>query len=194
MVKLEKDIEFIKELDKMKSIERMTSLIGKDKRENDAEHSWHIAVMAMVLEEYVDGDLDLFKVIKMVLVHDLVEIYAGDTFAYDEVGYEDKLERETLAAEKIFGMLSPKKGQELRSYWEEFEAMETREALFANSVDRLQPILNNFYNNGGTWVKYNISREKVLKRIAPIKEVSKDLYAYAEGLVNESVKLGYLEE
>lgn len=194
MTRIERDIEFIKEIDKMKSIDRMTSLIGLDKRENDAEHSWHISVLAMVVEEYLEEEVDLLKVLKMLLVHDLVEIYAGDTFAYDEEGYKDKLERENLAADRVFGILPKDKGQIFRDYWQEFEDMSTREALFANSVDRLQPILNNFYNGGGTWLKHQVPKEKVVQRLEPIKSVSKELYKYAMDLIDRSVELGYLRE
>lgn len=194
MDRILKDIGFIKELDKMKSIKRMTSLIGKDEREDDAQHSWHIAVMAMTLSDYSDEDIELSKVIKMLLIHDIVEIYAGDTFAYDEKGYEDKLEREIKSANKIFGMLSKNKEEEFRSLWDEFEEMETKESMFANSLDRMQPILNNFYNQGGTWVKYGVPKSKILKRVEPIKNSSEKLYEYTLELINKSVEMGYIKE
>ncbi len=158
--RLLKDIEFIVELDKMKSILRQTSLIDKSKRENDAEHSWHISVMAMLLSEYANEEVDIFKVIKMLLVHDLVEIYAGDTFCYDVEGNKSKKDRELKAADIIFGILEEDKGKEMRSLWEEFEEMETKEALFAASMDRLQPFLNNYYSDGGTWKKFGVSKKR----------------------------------
>ena len=146
--RLLKDMEFIIELDKMKSILRQTSLINEDRREDDAQHSWHITVMAMILSEYSNEKVDVCKVMKMLLTHDLVEIFAGDTFCYDKVGNSDKREREVAAAEKIFGMLDEDKGKELRALWDEFEEMKTPEALFAASMDRLQAMLNNYYNDG----------------------------------------------
>ncbi len=194
MEKLLKDIEFIVELDKMKSIERMTTLIGTNKREDDAQHSWHIAMMGMTLAEYADENIDVSKVIKMLLVHDIVEIYAGDTFAYDEKGYEDKLERELKSADRIFGILSEEKSLEFRKLWDEFEEMKTENALFANSMDRLQPILNNFYNEGGTWKKHGITHSKVLKRVEPIKASSTILYEYTLSLLDKAKSLGYIEE
>src|SRR5690554_4376193 len=159
--KLKKDIQFILELDKMKSILRQTTLIDGSRRENDAEHSWHIAVMAMVLKEYADKKIDICKVIKMLLVHDLVEIYAGDTFCYDVEANKDKKERELKAADRIFGMLEEDKGKELRSLWEEFEEMKTKEAIFAASMDRLQPFFNNYYSGGGTWKKFRVSKGEI---------------------------------
>ena len=194
MEKLERTIDFIRELDKMKSILRMTQLIGSEERENDAEHSWHIAVMAMVLEDYADRSLDSSRVIRMLLIHDLVEIYAGDTFAYDKNGYKDKSEREARAADKLYAMLPEGKSRELRGLWDEFEAMESDEAKFANALDRLQPILNNYYNQGGTWRKYKVPRSSILARIEPIKEISSPLYNYTLGLLEESISLGYIED
>ncbi|MBE6081927.1 MULTISPECIES: HD domain-containing protein [Tissierellales] len=189
---LDREIEFIVELDKMKSIFRQTSLINGTRRENDAEHSWHLALMTMILSEYADNKIDEFKVIKMVVIHDLVEIYAGDTFCYDEKGNMDKKERELKAAEKIFGMIPGKKGEELRSLWEEFEAMKTDEALFAASMDRLQPFIMNYNSSGGTWKKFNISKKQILNRIAPLKRSSKVLNDYAERLIEDSFKKGYI--
>ncbi len=190
--RLLRDMDFIVELDKMKSTLRMTNLIKSDEREDDAQHSWHISVMAMVLEEYADKDIDISKVIKMLLIHDVVEIYAGDTFAYDTEGYKDKLDRETRSADKIFGILESDKAEEFKNLWKEFEEVKTKEALFATAMDRLQPILNNFYNDGGTWVKYKVSKDQVLKRIAPIEKISKDLYEYSLSLLDEAEKLSYL--
>ncbi len=192
--RLEKDIEFIVELDKMKSILRQTSLIDKSKRENDAEHSWHISVMAMLLSEYADDDIDTFKVIKMLLIHDLVEIYAGDTFCYDVEANKDKKERELKAADKIFGILDKDKGEELRKLWDEFEEGRTKEALFAASMDRLQPFLNNYYSSGGTWKKFNVSKKAIYKRIAPLKESSKELWEFTENMIEDAFDKGYIEK
>lgn len=187
-----KDIKFIIELDKMKSIERQTTLIDGSRRENDAEHSWHVATMAMVLHEYSNEKVDLFKVLKMLLVHDLVEIYAGDTFCYDEKGNLDKKEREEKAAEKIFSILPEEKGQEFKRLWIEFEAMETKEALFAASIDRLQPILSNYFSGGGTWKKFGISKSQVHKRVEPIKKSSQELWDLTLKLIDDAVDKGYI--
>lgn len=190
--RLLKDIEFIVELDKMKSILRQTSLIDNSKRENDAEHSWHISVMAMVLSEYANEDIDICKVIKMLLVHDLVEIYAGDTFCYDKEGNKDKMERELEAADKIFGMLEEDKGIELRSLWDEFEEMKAKEAIFAASMDRLQPFFNNYFSGGGTWKKFDISKKDIYKRIAPLKESSDELWNFTQNMIEDAFDKGYI--
>lgn len=192
--KLLKDIEFIVEIDKMKTIFRQTSLIGVDQRENDAEHSWHIALMAVILEEYSNKEIDILKVIKMLLTHDLVEIYAGDTFCYDVKGNEDKREREVKAAERIYGMLDKEKGSELRLLWDEFEDMKSPEALFAASMDRMQPMLNNYYNDGGTWVKYDVEKESIYKRIAPVEKTSDELWEYLKYIIEDAEKRGYINK
>lgn len=190
--RLLKDIDFIVELDKMKSILRQTSIIGEERREDDAQHSWHISVMAMLLAEYANEKVDVCKVIKMLLTHDLVEIYAGDTFCYDKVGNSDKKERELKAAEKIFGMLEEDKGKELRVLWDEFEEMKTPEALFAASMDRLQPMLNNYNNNGGTWRKFNVAKEDIYKRINPVKESSQELWNFVQYMIEDAAEKGMI--
>ncbi len=192
--RLLKDIEFIVELDKMKSIFRQTSIIGEDRREDDAQHSWHISLMAMVLSEYTNEKVDLLKVIKMLLTHDLVEIFAGDTFCYDEVGNSDKREREVAAAEKIFGMLEDDKGQELRALWDEFEEIETSEAKFATAMDRLQPMLNNYHNDGGTWKKFDISQSDIYKRISPVKDSSEELWKFVEFMIEDAFDKGLISK
>lgn len=192
--RLKKDIEFIVELDKMKSILRQTSLIDKSRREDDAQHSWHISVMTMVLSEYANEDIDEYKVMKMLLIHDLVEIYAGDTFCYDVEGNKSKKNRELKAADKIYGMLDKDKSQELRSLWDEFEEMETKEALFAAAMDRLQPLFSNYYSDGGTWQKFNISREEVYQRIAPIEKASDQLWEFTTNMIEDAIKKGYITE
>jgi putative hydrolase of HD superfamily len=189
-----KDMEFIVELDRMKTILRQTSLITEDRREDDAQHSWHIAVMTMVLSDYSNEDIDVNKVIKMLLIHDLVELYAGDTFCYDQEGNKDKREREVRAAEKIFGMLQPEKGKEFRSLWDEFEEMETPEALFAASMDRLQPMLNNYYNGGGTWKKHGVAQKDIYKRISPVKDSSDRLWEFVEHMLEDAYNRGLIEK
>ncbi len=192
--RLLKDIKFIVELDKMKSIFRQTSIIGEERREDDAQHSWHISVMAMVLGEYSNEKIDICKVIKMLLTHDLVEIFAGDTFCYDKVGNEDKKERELKAAEKVFGMLEEDKAKELRSLWDEFEEMKTPESLFAASMDRLQPMLNNYNNNGGTWRKFNVPKEDIYKRISPVKDSSDQLWKFVQHMIEDAAEKGLIKQ
>lgn len=189
-LRLEKDIEFIIELDQMKQIMRRTRLIREDRRENDAEHSWHIAVMAMVLSEYADESINLCHVIKMLLVHDIVEIDAGDTYCYDEKGYEDKEFREKSAADRLFGLLGGDKGAAFRALWEEFEEMNTPEARFAASMDRLQPMLNNAFSDGGSWLEYRPKKSWVLKRATPIKSSSQTLWAYVNEMLDDAEESG----
>ena len=191
--RLLKDMAFIVEIDKMKSILRQTSIIGEDRREDDAQHSWHISVMAMILAEYSNEAIDVCKVIKMLLTHDLIEIYAGDTFCYDKAGNVDKKERELIAAERIFGMLDEDKGKELRALWDEFEEMETPEALFAAAMDRLQPMLSNYNNNGGTWKKFDVAKEDIYKRVAPVKKSSNELWNFLEHLIEDAAEKGLIK-
>ena len=190
--RLLKDMEFIVELDRMKSILRQTSLINEDRREDDAQHSWHISVMTMVLSEYANEEIDTFKVIKMLLIHDLVELYAGDTFCYDKNANQDKKEGELAAADKIFGMLSKDKGQEMRALWDEFEEMKTSDALFAASMDRLQPMLNNYKNNGGTWKKYDVPQSDIYKRISPVKKSSDEIWNFVEFMLEDAFEKGLI--
>lgn len=190
--KLLKDMDFIVELDRMKTILRQTSLINEDRREDDAQHSWHISVMTMVLSEYANEEIDTFKVIKMLLIHDLVELYAGDTFCYDKKANQNKKERELVAADKVFGMLSGDKGQEMRALWDEFEDMETAEALFAASMDRLQPMLNNYKNDGGTWQKFDVPQSDIYKRISPVKESSDELWKFVEHMLEDAFEKGLI--
>ncbi|MDR7856625.1 HD domain-containing protein [Tissierella sp.] len=192
--RLLKDMAFIVELDKMKSILRQTSIIGEDRREDDAQHSWHISVMAMVLAEYSNEKVDVCKVIKMLLTHDLIEIYAGDTFCYDKAGNADKKERELIAAEKIFGMLDEDKGRELRALWDEFEEMETPESLFAAAMDRLQPMLSNYNNNGGTWRKFDVAKTDIYKRIDPVRKSSNELWNYVENMIEDAAGRGLISK
>ncbi|MFS0870299.1 HD domain-containing protein [Paenibacillus xylanilyticus] len=189
---LQDQIQFLVEIDKLKTIERRTRIIHGERRENDAEHSWHLAMMALVLQSHASKDVDILKVIKMLLVHDLVEIDAGDTFAYDTVGYEDKYDREIKAAHRLFGMLPEAQAEELLNLWLEFEAKETDEAQFASSLDRLQPLIHNYQNEGDTWQKYNITSEQVLNRNREIATASDTLWTYAQQLIQHSVDQGIL--
>lgn len=187
-------IAFIKEIDKVKYIQRKTKLFNSDRNENDAEHSWHLALMAIVLAEHSDEPIDVLKVVKMVLIHDIVEIDAGDTFIYDSQKNHSNTDEERLAANRIFGLLPEKQARELIAIWEEFEAGETKEARFAKAMDRLEPLLQNTSNDGGTWKEFGVNYKKVYEKKSVIKEGSKTLWNYAERLINESVAKGILKK
>lgn len=189
---LVQDMDFIVELDKMKTILRQTSIIGSDEREDDAQHSWHISLMAMVLAQYSNEEIDLFKTIKMLLIHDLVELYAGDTFCYDKEANKGKREREEEAIGEISKMLSGDKGMEIKTLWLEFEDMESQEAVFAAAMDRLQPMLSNYNNGGGTWKKFHISKKDIYKRISPVKEASDSLWEFVEDMIEDAHKKGLI--
>jgi putative hydrolases of HD superfamily len=187
-------IAFIKEIDKVKYIQRKTKLFNSDRNENDAEHSWHLALMAIVLAEHSNESIDVLKVVKMVLIHDIVEIDAGDIFLYDSEVNHDNTDEERIAANRIFGLLPEKQAQDFISVWEEFEAGETNEAKFARSMDRLEPLLQNTSNNGETWKEFDVPYKKVYEKKSVIKEGSKTLWNYAEGLINDSVAKGILKD
>ena len=191
---LVKQIAFIKEIDKLKYIQRKTKLFNSDRNENDAEHSWHLALMAIVLAEHANEPVDILKVVKMVLIHDIVEIDAGDTFIYDTQKNHENTEEERLAAERIFGLLPGAQAQELITIWEEFEAGETKEARFARAMDRLEPLLQNSSNNGGTWNEPGVNYEKVYAKKSAINKGSATIWEYAEALINEGVEKGILKK
>lgn len=194
MNRLKKQMEFIVEIDKLKYIFRQSALISDGRKENSAEHSWHLGLMAMFLSEYIkDGSVDLLKVIKMVLIHDIVEIDAGDTFAYDEHGYEDKEEREIQAAQRIFNLLPSDQADEIWKLWREFEERRTPEARYAASLDRLQPLLLNYFTQGHTWRMPGVTSEKVYERMAPIRESTPVLWEYAVEIIEDSIAKGYLK-
>ena len=190
--RLSAQIGFILEIDKLKTILRQTLLVDSSRRENDAEHSWHIATMAFVLAEYADDPVDPGRVAKMLLIHDVVEIDAGDTFIHDEAGHADKEAREQAAAERLYGLLPADQAAELAGLWREFEAAESAEARFAHSLDRLQPLLHNFETGGGTWKPHKITADQVEKLLPRIENGSKRLGLYARALVAEAVARGYL--
>jgi putative hydrolase of HD superfamily len=192
--RLLKQIEFIKEIDKVKYIQRRTRLFNSDRNENDAEHSWHLALMAIVLAEHANEPIDIFKVIKMVLIHDIVEIDAGDTFIYDTIKSHSNTNDERLAANRIFGLLPEEQANELIAIWEEFEAGETNEAKFARTMDRLEPLLQNTSNNGGTWNEFGVDYNKVYEKKKIIKDGSNAIWQYAEELINDSVVKGILKK
>jgi putative hydrolase of HD superfamily len=165
-----RQIEFVIEIDRLKDVFRQSDVIRSRRRENDAEHSWHMAVMAAVLAEYAEGDVDLPRVIRMLLVHDIVEIDAGDTYAYDDEGRATQAAREVEAADRIFAMLPADQGAELRALWDEFEGRRTPEARFAGALDRLQPLLLNYHTQGKAWREHGIRLDQVLVRNRPLAE------------------------
>jgi len=192
--KLKRQLQFLSEADKMKSVLRQTLLSDKSREETDAEHSWHFALMAMTLFEYVGFDgVDINRVIKMALVHDLIEIYAGDTFAYDIKENESKERREKEAADKLFSLLTSEQAMEYRTLWEEFDSMETPDAMYASAVDRLQPFLNNYLTEGHTWVKHGVSVDQVYKRMALVKTALPKLWEFVEYVIHDSCEKGYIK-
>ncbi|NLP46039.1 MAG: HD domain-containing protein [Epulopiscium sp.] len=193
--RLLKQIEFIKEIDKAKQIFRQNVVIGTTRNENDAEHSWHLAVMALLLSEYsTTKNMDILKIVKMVLIHDLVEIYAGDTFCYDEKANEDKADRENKAAQKLFAILPEDQTKEMWGLWQEFEEGKTPEAKFATCLDRLQPIILNYNTKGYTWQRPEVNSAKVLKRNKPLKENTPLLWEYVNEVIEDSIQKGYLKQ
>ncbi|MCL2165271.1 MAG: HD domain-containing protein [Oscillospiraceae bacterium] len=191
--RLKNQLQFLIETDKMKSILRETLISDGSRRENNAEHSWHFALMAMTLFEYAGADgIDLSKVLKMAILHDLVEIYAGDTFAYDDEGNESKEDRENDAADKLFSMLPDNQAKEYRKLWEEFDRMATPDACYAAAIDRLQPFLNNYITGGHTWVKYKVPADKIYKRMAPVKTALPQLWEFVERVIREDCEKGYI--
>lgn len=191
--KLKKQIEFAVTVDEMKNILRRNLVVDGSRRENDAEHSWHLAIMAMLLEEYSAQKVNIERVLKIALVHDLVEVYAGDTFAYDEKGYEDKEAREIAAADKLFGMLGGEQGAEIRALWDEFEAGETHEAKYANAIDRIQPLILNYLTNGHTWKQGNVHAPQIYKRMDIIRTAAPELWQVVEGVIADSIEKGILK-
>lgn len=191
--KIKKQIEFVLVIDEMKNVLRRNLVVDGSRRENDAEHSWHLAMLAMILEEYSSQKVDIERVLKITLVHDLVEVYAGDTFAYDAKGNEDKLDREIEAANRLFGMLDPVQGAEIRALWDEFEAKETAESRYANAVDRLQPLLLNYMTNGHTWKLGDVHATQIYKRMDIIRTATPELWHIVEGIISTSIQAGILK-
>jgi len=189
-----KQIDFIKEIDKVKCIQRKTKLFNSNRNENDAEHSWHLAMMALILAEHANEPIDVLKVVKMVLIHDIVEIDAGDTFIYDMQKNHVNTDQERLAANRIFGLLPQEQSKEFIAVWEEFEAGLTPEAKFARTMDRLEPLLQNTSNNGGTWKEFDVDYSKVFEKKKIMNEGSTTIWKYAEELINESVEKGILRK
>ena len=184
MERLLQQINFIKEIDKIKYIQRKTRLFHSNRQENDAEHSWHLAMMALILSEHSNEEIDILKVVKMVLIHDIVEIDSGDIFIYDSTQNHNNTEEELKAAKRIFGLLPKEQADELISIWLEFEEGKTKEAKFAKAMDRLEPIMQNASNNGGTWSEYNVDSQNVYHKTQPIQNGSAVLWNYSKELIN----------
>ncbi len=194
MERLDQQLIFTAEIDKMTSILRRTMLIDKSRRENDAEHSWHIAVMALLFEEYVSEPVDIGHVVKMCVVHDLIEIYAGDTFAYDVKGNLDKAEREEKAADKLFAILPEEQGAYIRALWEEFDGMETADSKYAACLDRIQPFFHNTLTEGHTWVESGTTdRAAVEKRMSIVKKFMPSVYPWVEKNIDNAIAKGWLK-
>ena len=192
-LRLDHQLKFTAEIDKMTAIFRRTLLVDGSRRENDAEHSWHIALMTLFFKEYCIAPVDVERAAKMCLVHDLIEIYAGDTFAYDPVGNKDKAQREAAAADKLFAQLPEEQGLELRKLWEEFDQMQTNDAKYAACMDRLQPFLHNTLTQGHTWVEGGTCRADVEKRMAIIKDFMPQVYGWVETNLDHAIQMGWLK-
>ncbi len=193
--RLSQQIEFLVEIDKLKGVLRRTWLMDASRRENDAEHSWHLGVLAVLLAEYApQPDLDLLRVIEMVLLHDVVEIDAGDTYAYDPVGQLDQPQRERKAADRLFHILPADQAQAFRGLWDEFEAGETAEARYAVALDCLQPFLHNYYTQGKAWQEHGITSDQVVARTRRIADGAPVLWKHVDELIRDAVAKGYLAE
>ena len=191
--RLSSQLRFIVEVDELKHVLRQTLLPRDHRRENDAEHSWHLALMAVVLAEHAEGGVDPLRGVKMALIHDLVEIDAGDTFAYDEEAHADKEKRERAGAERIFALLPAAQGGEMRELWEEFEARDTADSRFAAALDRLQPLLLNYASGGDTWRRHGVRRDQVVARNRHMEEGAPTLWRFAADLIERAVAEGKLE-
>ena len=192
--RFEKQMAFILEADKEKNILRQTHLSGCGRQENDAEHAWHMAMMIYLLKEYANEPIDLAKTMMMALIHDIVEIDAGDTYAYDAAAMETQAERERLAAERIFGFLPDDQKEELKGLFEEFEAGETAEAKFARTMDNLQPLMLNDSNDGGDWRAHQVTRTQVMKRHARNQLGSEVIGEYTKELIDKNVQKGNIRD
>ncbi len=190
--RLDSQVRFLLEMDKLKQIIRQTYIPGTEKKENSAEHSWHLAVMAMVLEEHSDESVNTVRVLKMLLLHDMVEIDAGDTYCYDPQANSDKSQRECLAADRIFGLLPLDQAAEMRELWEEFETRITPESKFAAALDCLMPVLQNYHTQGRSWREHGVTRSQVMARVAKIEKASAPLWKIVCSVIDEAVVRGFL--
>lgn len=194
MTRLEKQIAFILEIDKVKQIFRQNYLADGKRRENDAEHSWHMALMALLLKEYAEEEVDVLRVITMVLLHDLVEIDAGDTYAYDDVGAITKNERELAAADRIFAILPEDQGTYFRALWDEFEAYESADAKYAHLLDNFQPLLLNDASGGISWVEHQVKKAQIYKRNEKIPEISGKIWETMQQIISQNISEGKISE
>lgn len=191
--RLKKQLEFILEIDKEKNILRQTHLSGHGRRENDAEHAWHMAIMTVLLSEYANEKIDVLKTVTMLLIHDIVEIDAGDTYAYDSEGKKTQEEREKKAAERIFHLLPEDQAQKMHALWEEFEAQETAEARFAHTMDNIQPMMLNNASNGLSWDEHEVKLSQILKRNVRTALGSEDIWEYArEEFLEKNIEEGHI--
>lgn len=191
---LEKQLALVIELDKLKSVLRRTRVKSAEAREeNSAEHSWHVALMALLLEEHANQPVNIARVVKMLLIHDVVEIDAGDTFVYDAVALEAQAENELKAAERLFGMLPQQQGQELLKLWLEFEAAQSDDARFAKALDRIIPMLLNYHNDGQSWQEHGVKKEQVIAINQRIEQGSQTLWQYAQHIIEQAVQSGWLK-
>ena len=191
--RLRKQLEFALEIDKEKNILRQTHLSGHGRRENDAEHAWHMAVMTLLLSEYATEKIDVLRTVSMLLIHDLIEIYAGDTYAFDEEAKAGQAERERAAADRLYALLPEDQGRKMRGLWDEFEAAETPEAKFARAMDNLQPMMLNNATEGVSWVEHGVRLEQILERNRNTHKGSEVLWEYArDHLLMPNVKKGYI--
>lgn len=191
--RLTRQIAFLVEADRLKSVIRRTPLIDGSRLENSAEHSWHLALAAITLREYAAASFDLVRVLELVVVHDLVEIDAGDAFAYDAAAQSIRAEREEAAADRLFGLLPPEQAAYVRDLWEEFEVRQTIESQFANALDRLQPLLQNASSGGGSWRTHDLSRADVLRRMAPVETAMPAIWPTVVEIVEAFCAAGVLK-
>ena len=192
--RFEKQLDFILEIDKLKSVLRRSYVLTADRNENDAEHSWHISVLATLLSEYANKEVDVLRVIKMLLIHDIVEIDAGDAYCYDEDANIGQHEREKKAAGRLFGLLPVDQSKELIILWEEFEGLKTPEAKFARALDMFMPLLHNYYTKGKSWKEHGVRKKQVVDRNISIKDGSIELWEFANSIAQKAVEKGYLTD
>lgn len=193
MERLKRQMDFIREIDKEKQIFRQSYVTDGTRKENDAEHAWHMAIMTFLLSEYANEPIDVLRTIRMILIHDIVEIDAGDTYAYDDAAKATQQERELAAADRIFGMLPEDQAKEIRTLWDEFEAGETKEARFARTMDNLQPLLLNDATDGRAWEEHTVPLSKILKRNERTAKGSEVLWDYSrEHLIQKNVEAGHI--
>ena len=192
--RFEKQIAFILEIDKEKNILRQTHLSNHGRQENDAEHAWHMAIMIYLLKEYANEQFDIARAMMMALIHDIVEIDAGDTYAYDMIGLKTQKEREKRAADRIFGILPDDQKEELKNLFEEFEACKTAEAKFAHAMDNFQPLLLNNSNDGSDWIKHNVDKNQVIQRQKKTKLGSLDIWEYIKKIIDINIKKGNIKD